>query len=229
MSMTRVLALLALAATVLSGCAGGETGTVPIYRQIFDATAGSIQKNRARKAAPPPLTRAALAQVTDPYVEVTLERSGITAYLFQSTRRHDEFPGEIVQWRTEDEVTVTTRAGMVIATRGLGGDLMSASAPAAAGRVGPVSGGERLMDVRTGALELAQLTLACELEDRGPATVEIVELRHSTRHLVERCAVSGGGRIENEYWVDQGAGIIWQSVQWAGPHVGYLTLRRLTK
>ena len=229
MSVTRIIAGLALAATVLSGCAGGETGTAPIYRQIFEATKGSIQKNRARKAAPPPLTRAALSEVTDPYVEVTLERSGITAYLFQSTRRGDEIPGEIVQWRTDDEVTITTRAGMVIATRGLGGDLLSASVPAAAGIIGPARGGERQLDVRTGDLEVAQLTLACELEDRGAASVEIVELRHPARHLVERCAVSGGGRVENEYWVDQSAGIVWQSVQWAGPHVGYLKIRRLTK
>ena len=72
------------------------------------------------------------------------------------------------------------------------------------------------------------LALSCELVDLGPETIEIVERRHATRHLQQRCA-GGGGRVVNEYWTDPRAGILWQSRQWAGPHLGYIRLRRLVK
>lgn len=222
------LALVAL--TALAGCSGG-TGATPLFPEVFQAARGAIAQGKARRAQAgrPPLTRAALGTVQGAFIEVTLERSGQLAYLFRSAVLRDGGPGEIVQWRTEDNVTVTMRAGMITATRGLGGDLISAEVPAEPGIFGPARGGARAYFVRTGDLEEARVSLACDLADLGPETIEIVELSHATRHLRETCEDAGGGRVQNDYWVDSRRNITWKSVQWAGPHVGYLRIRRLTE
>ena len=126
---------------VLSGCSGG-TGARPLFPQIAAAAVGSITQGRARRAERPPLTRATLDTLDGSFMEVTLERPDILAYLFVSVVRQDDLPGQIVQWRTEDNITLTTRNGVLIATRGFGGDMMSSAVQVAEGRPGPSSGGE---------------------------------------------------------------------------------------
>lgn len=226
-------------ALILSGCTGGA-GTQSFYGQILNTSIASISANRASKVERPVVTRAVLNEVEEPYIQVTRERADISAYLFASAIRQDDLPGNIVQWRAEDDVTVTMRNGVLIATRGLGGDLMSAKVPVAPGQAGPATGGERIYYVRTGDLEERAIFMACDLVDLGPETIEIVELRYATQHLQERCVTSDGdrpagelrrgeGRIVNDYWVDQRAGIVWKSRQWAGPHIGYLGISQLTE
>lgn len=226
MSMMRLILIAALGLG-LAGCSGG-TGSQRLFPQLVVAAKSSIATKRVRQAARPPLTRAALDELDGSFIEVTLERSDLLAYLFVSTERRDHLPGRIIQWRTEDGVTLTTRNGMLIATRGLGGDLFAAQVPAREGFTGPAHGGERIMSIRTGDLEMAQLVLACDRIDLGAETIVIVERAHSTQHLREECTTDGG-RVQNDYWVDHANGVLWQSTQWAGPHVGYLRTRRLTK
>lgn len=217
-------------ALALAGCSGG-TGSKPLYPQIAAAAAGAVGARAARRQAAnrPPLTRAALDAVEGAFIEVTVEQRPATAYLFLSAERDDALPGHIVQWRTEDDVTLTLRNDVLIATRGLGGDVVSSAVNVAPGVAGPAAGGPKLLDIRDGDLQIRRLRLLCELRDLGPAPVEIVERRHPTRHLRERCGGAPEGEVVNDYWVDAGAGIVWQSRQWAGPHVGYLRIRRLTR
>lgn len=238
----RRLAIITALVTVamgLTGCSSGE-GSTPLYEQILGAARGAVAQNQARRsdAARPPLTRAALDQVEGSFIEVTLERTGQFAYLFESAKRSDGEPGRIVQWRTEDNVTLTLREGVLIATRGLGGGMVSSKVNVATGRMGPSSGGQKLHLIRTGEPGEARLNLICELQDLGAETVTIVERAHPARHLREDCAASGGtvsggngrggDRVVNDYWVDSRAGIIWQSRQWGGPNIGYMRIRRLT-
>lgn len=216
------------AVLLLAACASGNEER-PTQLQLFDITRASIAASRAGKAAParPPLTRAALDTVTVAAIEVTLERRDVFAYLFVEARRRDDSPGRITVWRTEDNVTVTVRNGVVIATRGLGGDLLSSEVRVSGEAPGPSSGGERIQMIRGLDNKQQRLVLSCDLVDLGPDPVRIVELTHPTRHLRERCA-GAGGEIVNDYWVESGNGMIWQSRQWAGPQIGYMRLRRLT-
>jgi hypothetical protein len=227
MMSKRLCAGAAALCLALSGCSGG-TGTQPLFPQLAAATLSTITTKRAQRAERPALTRAVLDTLDGSFMEVTLERSGILAYLFVSVVRQDDLPGQIVQWRTEDNITLTTRNDVLIATRGFGGDMMSSAVQVADGVPGPASGGEKLHMIRTGDLEEVPLVLACDLENLGPEPIEIVELVHPTTHMRETCLAPDGGRVTNDYWVDSRAGIVWQSVQWAGPHVGYVKMRRLT-
>lgn len=223
---------LAAALLALAGCSGGNDAA-PTQLQLLDAARESVGqlaagRRGAAQAARPALTRAVLDQVEATVLEVTVERRGDRAFLFRTLERRDSDPGRIEVWSTEDgNVTVATRNGMVIATRGLGGDLLSSAVQAADGRPGPAGGGEHRQMIRDLDNRERALALSCALVDLGPETIEIVERRYATRHLEQRCA-GGGGRVVNDYWVDSRADRVWRSRQWAGPELGYLSLRRLT-
>ncbi len=123
---------------------------------------------------------------------------------------------------------------MLIATRGLGGDILSSNVQLAGDAPGPARGGDKILDIRALDNKAVRLALTCDLADLGPETIVIVEQRHATRRLRETCrggvAAGGGpGQVVNDYWVDASAGLVWQSRQWAGPETGYLRLRRLTR
>lgn len=219
---------LATAALVLAlaGCAGGlDRPTLNL--QVIEALRSTLAARMAPRAERPPLTRAALDTVEGAFLEATVEARGQSAYLFVSGSRTNSSPGRIVVWRTEDNVSLAVRNGVLIETRGLGGDLGSSAVQVEGFRPGPGGSGPRVMQIRALDNKLVQISLACELTDLGPEPVEIVELRHPTRHLREHCE-GGGGTVVNDYWVESRRGIVWQSRQWAGPFIGYIALRQLT-
>lgn len=217
----------------LAGCSGGSNRNTgdPLFQQLFNAGRAALAARRGG-ADRPPLTRAALNTVGKSALEATLERSGIFAYLFIDAVHTRAGPGTVTTWRTEDNITLSLRNGVLIATRGLGGDLLSSEVALSPQRPGPASGA-RAAHVRFGDIETARVPLACDVVDLGPAPVTIVEIVHPTRHVQERCTGAGGGidagQIVNDYWIDSRAGIIWQSRQWAGPGIGYIAFRRLIK
>lgn len=220
-----VAAVTALA--LLGACAKGPERT-PLEVEVFKTIREQIALRRAPKVARPPLTRALLETIDSPYIEVTLEVNDVFAYLQPQLIRHDDTPGEVVHWVTEDQVSVTLRDGILVATRGLRGDLLSASTLAHPGGMqGPEGQGARRFDLRTGDHESKTLELACAVQDLGAETLEIVEVRYPTRHLQETCE-GESGRIVNDFWVDSRSGRVWQSRQWAGPLNGYIRIRQLT-
>lgn len=223
----RLAALILAFCAALAGCTGGD-GNPPLFGQILAAGREAVAIRQRGAAARPALTRAALDTVGKPVLEATLERSGRFAYLFIDAERRDAHPGKITVWRTEDQITLALRAGVLVATRGLGGDLLSSHVAIRADRPGPATGGHRVAVVRTGNQKTLRIDFSCDLADLGPASVKIVEHVHTTRHLRETCTTETG-RIVNEYWIDIAQGLVWQSRQWAGPEIGYVTLRRLIK
>jgi hypothetical protein len=229
--MIRALASLFLA-LLLAACSSGSDE--PTLNNQIIAASREVIAGLAPKPARPVVTRAALDTLDGSFMEAVLERNGQLAYLYVSARRRDDRPGEIVVWRTEDNITLALRGGVLVATRGLGGDLLSSDVRVRDRAPGPAGGGARRQQIRALDNKEVALALACELTDLGPRTIEIVGARHATRHLRERCEASAGtegisgGVIVNEYWIDSRRNLVWQSRQWVGPEVGYLRLRRLT-
>lgn len=227
MKMMRLTATVLACAALLGGCARGPEKK-PVELEVLKAV--GEQFSRRRNPTPPPvqLTRALLDEQTQPYIEVIIENRDAKAYLTRALRRRDSQPGEIAVWRTQDNVSLSLRQGMVIATRGLGGGLLSAAVPAADGVAGPVRGGARSYGLRAQGNGQVTLHMACSLSDLGPAMVEIVEIAHPTRHLREHCE-GADGVVVNDYWVDSrpGRAQVWQSRQWAGPEIGYVRIRQL--
>jgi len=224
--------LTALSVMILvGGCSRGPE-KAPLEVEVAQAVGQKVAalRNRSEEVRPPP-TRAQLDTVKSPYIEVTLERHDLLAYLRQEAVRRDGDPGQIVVWRTDDNVTLALRNGVLIATRGLGDDLLSASALVGNGASGPQRGGARSYHIRGLDNESRSLNLACDLQGLGAETIEIVALSYATRHLQQRCEGGEGaeaGVVVNDYWVDSVSGRLWQSRQWAGPTIGYLRIRQLT-
>ncbi|GAA6209945.1 YjbF family lipoprotein [Cognatishimia sp. WU-CL00825] len=222
--------LMALCATLLfAACAENQgQGEQRSERELIKTIREYVALKRAPKQERPPLTRAMLDTVPNSYIEVTIEDTGVFAYLTQQLVRRDGLPGQIVVWQTEDLVTLSMRDGVLIATRGLRGDIISASALIAGdGRQGPAGQGRRTYDIRMGDGASRKLEFQCLVQDLGAKVIEIVERQNTTRHLIERCE-GNLGTIENEYWVDSTTGVVMQSRQWSGPTTGYLRIRRLT-
>ena len=216
----------------LAGCSGGDAPP-PLELQLAKAGRAVVAARTAPKTTRPPLTRAVLDTIDGALLEATLERRDQLAFLYVNGQVRDGTPGLVTTWRTQDDITLSTRNGVLIATRGLGEDMLTSAVPVAGDRPGPARGGEKVHDIRALDNKVVHLRLICELNDLGPETIEIVGQRHATRHLRETCV--GGqagdgrsaGRVINDYWVD--SGITWQSRQWAGPGSGYLRLRRLIR
>jgi hypothetical protein len=221
----RIPALLAAAVLAVAGCSKGQEET-SAELEVARAVGAQIKRLRNRAGSrPETLTRAKLDAFGQPLLEVVIENRDARAYLLHAlSRRGGGQPGQVEVWRTQDDVSVALRQGMVIATRGLGGGLLSAQVPAAEGTGGPAHGGARRYAVRADGNGKASLEMACRLQDLGMETVDIVEHRHALRHLREHCE-GAGGRIVNDYWT--AGGRVWQSRQWAGPEVGYIRTRQL--
>ena len=229
-ALAAVLAL--LAAGACSWPPGPEDG-LPGPREVLSTVrAGVGLPGRAPEG--PPITRARLAElgITERFLLVRLE-TGATAGLVPAAANR----GRLV-WTTEDDVSLTGRGGIVVATRGLGGDLLSAESDAllpalAQGRPAAYRRTLRRLD---GLGRILVQPYDCRLTTGPRETVVVLGRAHPTLRSTERCeslaaAPEGTPRslapepFVNVYNV--GDGTIWTSRQYVGPAVGYLELERV--
>lgn len=238
----------AIGLALLAACAKGP-GEPSAEVELSQAIGQVIRQRLAPKPEPLVLTRTLLDSQDVPHIEILVEDQEVTGYLGLLLSRRDDLPGEITQWSAADGTALSFRNGMLISSRGLAGNLLSASVPAAGLQPGPAHGGARSYQLRTGDFTARAIILACSLQDLGPVTLEIVELGYPTRHLQERCETPGEGQAQkvviNDYWIDSQprpvsgpqtdylarhqTRLVRQSRQWAGPGVGYLRIRDLSR
>lgn len=166
------------------------------------------------------LTRAALAQVLTPVDLVTVDSTGASGLIARIGTN-----AGVETWSSADDKTLSFRNGVLVATRGLGADLMAADVPPLAGLAAGQGSHGRTHVTLTGDESPNRATYACVLATLGPETVVIVERAYATRHVQETCSGRDGSFV-NDYWFD-GRGILWQSRQWTGRDLGHLTIRRL--
>ncbi|MGR3462109.1 MAG: YjbF family lipoprotein [Roseovarius sp.] len=150
-------------------------------------------------------------------LRVTLPATGARATLAPVARN-----GDVTVWQTLDGITLSFRDGVLIATRGLGDDLMSADV-----------GGTLAMLRGTGAPgHYPQLRSYLDGEDR--TVFRSFQCRRDARpgagpprRITERC-VSPRDETTNTYWLDQ-TGKITRSRQWVSPAIDYMETERLPR
>lgn len=130
-----------------------------------------------------------------------------------------------VTWLTGDGVTLTTRNGLIVASRGLGDDLMSADVSGVFPALEDGGPGRRIHyrldgDNRTRATEFD-----CKVTGEGTERVEIAGRAVEAIRVAESCR-GGGESFVNRYWISAQGRIV-QSEQWLTPGVGAVTTRRL--
>lgn len=214
-----------LAAGLLAGCA--EEDRRPV-------TLDAIAVARARLTPPDPdaptlrdtLTRDRIEASEKPLFFVELPKRGAQSALVPvlgSPRG--------VTWGTPDGITVTLDDGLVIATRGLGGDLMAVDTGAL--RQALASGGQvqRMHDYLNGNDQIERSVYECRVSVGGSERIAIFGRSYDVRRVTEACTGGdpdrvGGGAFTNLYWVDA-QGTIWKSRQWISQFVGYMETETL--
>lgn len=220
MSGGRILAA-AAAAALLATLAGCGTGAQSPLAQVGRSLASGVAAGR--QSGPPlreQLTRAAIRDYGQSLILV--EAPSLRA---EATLRPVAQNGPNRTWITGDGVTLTFRNGIVVATRGLGEDLMSADTAGAEAavvnrRAGPAT---RTHWRVTGDYREVQIRYDCEFVAEGAETIEIIGERHATQRFREICR-SGETWIENRYWIGTRDGVLWRSRQWISPRAGYLLI-----
>lgn len=208
------LALL-LAALAMAGCGSKSDGQISL-----GALAKSMVQGRkaAKTASPDQVSRADLAAQGGPVMRMKVASRGIDTFLvrYQQT-------GPISVWTDGSGTTFTFRNGVLIESRGAGGDLMSSAAPSP----GQLSGGgthPRTYFVAGDEDRNERRDYSCTAVVAGTETLVLQGQSHTTRHVTETCSRSIG-RFINEYWFE--GGTIRKSKEWLSPSVGYVVFERI--
>ena len=172
----------------------------------------------------PSLDRAALEELGEPVM--LLEVPALGAATLTRIRARN---GNAVTWATVDARTVTLEDGLLIATRGLGPDLMSADPGDTRARLarGGTDWAPRFLSWLDGEDQPVFATLLCRVEERRPETLDILGETLPTTRVTERCK-SPDYAATNTYWLGP-EGTIRKSRQWAGPDLGSITVERLIR
>ena len=220
--------LLLIASLTLSACAGGgrEEERSPLLSA--GSTLFSILKDRTGPEAPAKgrvtVTRTLLDQTPGAVMQVVPENTGLQDFLKRVARRSDGTPGMVEVWQSTDQVQIVLREGVLVGTKGLGGDMRSAQAQTVIAALdGQGGGGERLITLARLDGTAQTVPFACDVTHLGPETIQIVDRRLSVRHFREDC-IYGATTFSNDYCAEVGTGKLRRSRQWAGPQFGYMAI-----
>jgi hypothetical protein len=134
--------------------------------------------------------------------------------------------GDRITWASDDGDSLTLRDGIVVATRGLGNDLMGADlAQVYPALVRGRGSARRVHDYLGGEDQIVRSVFQCEIVTLRAEVIEIFQRQHATRVVREACTGPAGG-FTNLYWIDA-AGAIWQSRQWVSARVGRIDIQKL--
>jgi hypothetical protein len=216
------------AALILAGCSGGRdsNGDVDLSLTAGQAILDAIRTRGAGEASGIAIlpTRADLDATPGQILQVTPEGGVGPDFLQRIETRADDFGREVEVWQSSDKAYLILRGGVLVGTKGLGGDIRSAEAGAAtSGFDGNGGGGERLVVIDRGDGKAQTVAFSCDMTQLGTEVIQIVDQRVTTRRMREDCTF-GNAKFSNEYWVEPGRERVRKSRQWAGPTLGYFDM-----
>ena len=217
LSGLRLLAV-GLGIMALSACGPdtSEIATLTGAKAVVAAAVAPITKRNAPKANNQ-MTRAKLANILTPVDLVTIETTGAQGVIAKiGTNRGVE------TWSSVDNKTLAMRNGIIIATRGLGADLISAAAPQA------IAAGQtyqRSHVVLDGADQPVTSRFSCHMTAGAAETIVVVERSYATRRITERCSGDSGAFV-NDYWVET-SGKLRKSRQLISKDIGFVVIEHL--
>ncbi len=216
---------------VVAGCSGGGDGS---DSNLLSTVSGNLaqtviarRSSAAISTGPVVVTRQLLDDTPVEVLEMVPDNLGTQDFLLLQDARRDANPRLVETWKSSDNALVTTRDGVVINTRGLGGDLRSSDVSAVvSGFDGHGGGGERRMVIARKDGIAETVTFSCDMTQLGREVLQIVDQRVSTHRMREDC-VYGDVQISNEYWSETSSGRLRKSHQWISPQFGYAAITRL--
>lgn len=143
-------------------------------------------------------------------LDVVIPATGAQARLGPVARN-----GDVTVWQTLDGITLSLRQGVLVGTRGLGDDLMSADAEGILRLLRGTAGDGPLPHIRS-RLDGEDRTVFRSYQCRRSAVSTDAGLRR-----VDILCISPSDRHTNIYWLDS-RGVIVRSRQWIGPTLGHM-------
>jgi hypothetical protein len=220
----KACALAVALATVLAGCS--SSGPWPLRDTIRTISTQIANSDPAARDARAVLTPAWVDAVEEPFLLVDLpsRQASATRALFAQR-------GPVQDWRGADGIAVILHDDVLMATRGLGADLLGADPVPRdvlrAAASGPYARQYRHLDGENREVVTA---FTCRLRQSGQDTVDLIARQVAARRVIETCTPqSDGPAVINEYWFGLADGVIWKSKQWVGESVGYATLSHLKR
>lgn len=214
-------------AVLLSGVTLAACGNTPSRSPLATMTgqvAGALRPAPdvadARAVLTPALVAASATSVL-----LVIQRTSDTAFTMVPVAANLD----TVQWRNASDTGLLRRDGVVVGTRGLGFDLLTADAPGLAAAF--AAGGAR--DVRrvnrhlAGEGGIVARAWSCDVRLLGAERLEYYGRSFETRVFEEVCRAGDDG-FTNRYWVE-GDGTVRRSVERISPEVGDLEIVRLTE
>ncbi len=222
----KLAAGLALVA-ILGACGNDKSGPNPMVSAIGAMAKDSVAKVKARKAGgksggkavSDEERRAKLEEAGKPILRVSSATLGQTGFL---TVLDDK--GDVLTWKTPDGATFSQRSGVLIQTRGLGADLMSAQAPSVGQLMQPGTSYQRIYYFLGDDDQGTRRTYDCTTTIVGKERIEVLGRSHRATHVSETCERKLG-KLTNDYWIE-GASIR-QSRQWVSGAIGYIEFQRV--
>ena len=234
------LAAAAAVAVALAGCGSGnlETGGQSVlFSALGERAVSALRPDEEGDASMPRLRPgqrvrvdpALIEGVTVPVLLAHLDARGSVA-----TMARVAVNDGVATWQSGDAVSLSIRSdAILVATRGLGPDLMVADVEAL-DRALRSGGGSQLRRVHRhldGDLQLGRAEWTCTLVPRGPEEIALAGRTRATLRFEERCTAGPGAEEDfvNLYWRDPGRMLVWQSRQWISAEIGVVNLQRLVE
>lgn len=213
----------ALAAALSTALIAGCGDDISESRQVVQAVTAAVLSG-GQESGPvqrPQFSRAAIEEAGQDFVLASVPQRGVAALLQRAGENGPE-----TTWLTEDGVSVTYERGFLVATRGLGPDLMAADISGVAAAVARGGGSAtRIHEYLDGNDQIVRHEYSCRIDRVGSERITIYERSYDTEKYEETCQ-RGGQTFANSYWIDA-AGVVWKSRQLISPPVGYLDSERL--
>lgn len=216
----------ALALVMLAACGNDKGEPSPLGAAVGGLAKATVSRVKARRAgdsgsaqAAAPATRADIEKYGIPILRAVIPARGADALVTITDNK-----GEVVTWSTTDGTSFSLRNGVLIQTRGLGPDLMSAQVPTVAMLSQDGGTHPRLYFFLGPEDKTTRRTYECSVAVVGRETIEIFQRSHATTHVTETC-VRPQGKVTNEFWIE--GGTVRKSRQWASGLTGYIDFERV--
>lgn len=211
---------------LLAGCGNDQTAQESLSRLPKGKALGAMvtaifvkpQPFRADPAAVATV-RGALEKAGQPVLLVTVPSRG--ADLFAPYGQN----GPVITWATSAQQSIALDDGLLVATRGFGPDLMSASVPSLAQVSRATGTSHRDYYDLDGADQNRHFAYDCTLAPAGMEAVEVFGATYPTRKVTESCAGPDASFV-NIYWFDAD-GRLRQSDQHATPGLPTVQIGRV--
>lgn len=193
------LVFVALTVATLSACGSEKPAASPLAQALGAVAKNALNRGAAEGSAagaPSAVTRADLEKLGTPVLQVAVAARAFAALLTPS-----DVKGNVVTWASQDGMTFTFRDGILIQTRGLGPDLMSAQAPSVSQLLAAGVSYERAYYFLGADDQPTRRKYECTTAIAGRESLEILERSYTVTHVVETCTRPQGS-MSNEYWID---------------------------